>query len=82
MHVRRQPLPGVIGFEGRNDYTPLGTVVNLASRLCDEAGPSQVLIDRRTELAVDNRVATRELDALSLKGFPSPVPVYVVVGDF
>ncbi len=72
---------GVIGFEGRNDYTPLGTVVNLASRLCDEATASQILIDRRTQLAVKDRVATRQIDAPTLKGFASPSPVYEVVSS-
>jgi adenylate cyclase len=46
---------GMIGFEGRQDYGPLGTVVNLASRLCDIATPGQVLVDRRTVTAVAQR---------------------------
>ncbi len=69
---------GVIGFEGRHDYTPLGTVVNLASRLCDEAKPRQILVDRRVHLAVSGAIPTRPLADVALKGFAAPVPVYEV----
>ncbi|MGH9273929.1 MAG: adenylate/guanylate cyclase domain-containing protein [Acidimicrobiales bacterium] len=70
---------GVIGFEGRNDYTPLGTVVNLAARLCDEAASGQILIDRRAHLAVADQFETRPLPDVVLKGFAAPVPVHEVL---
>ncbi|MCA1672645.1 MAG: hypothetical protein LC799_10735 [Actinobacteria bacterium] len=41
------------GFEGRFEYTPLGTVVNLAARVCGEAGPDQILITQRVHAAVE-----------------------------
>ena len=47
---------GMIGFEGRNDYTALGSVVNLAARLCGEAGDGEILVDQRT-LVADRRAA-------------------------
>ena len=45
---------GAFGFEGRFDYTAIGGVVNLASRLCSEAQPGQILIDRRARAALDD----------------------------
>ncbi|HUQ39881.1 MAG TPA: adenylate/guanylate cyclase domain-containing protein [Acidimicrobiales bacterium] len=69
---------GVIGFEGRSDYTPLGTVVNLGSRLCDEAGTGQVMIDQRVRAAVRDRFPTDYVGDLPLKGFSAPVPAYEV----
>src|SRR5206468_5391652 len=45
---------GAFGFEGRFDYSAIGGVVNLAARLCSEALPSQILIDRRARAALDD----------------------------
>ena len=59
---------GTIGFEGRTDYTPLGSVVNLASRLSDEAQRREILLDGRAYAAVDGRVVAHER-RLDLKGF-------------
>jgi class 3 adenylate cyclase len=59
---------GTIGFEGRTDYTPLGSVVNLASRLSDEAQRGEILLDGRTYAAVSGRVVAEER-RLELKGF-------------
>jgi class 3 adenylate cyclase len=69
---------GTIGFEGRLDYTPLGSVVNMASRLGDEADWGEILIDGRALHAVDDRVEV-EGRQLELKGFPSAVPAYSVL---
>jgi adenylate cyclase len=71
---------GRIGFEGRLDYAAIGTVTNLASRLCDEARPGQILISRRVHLAVEEIVEAEPLGELTLKGFHRPVPAHNVVG--
>jgi class 3 adenylate cyclase len=70
---------GVIGVEGRHDYTALGTAVNLAARLCDAAQGGQILIDRRVHFLIDGEFTTRQLDDRPLKGFATPVPNYEVV---
>jgi class 3 adenylate cyclase len=69
---------GVVGFDDRRDYTPLGTVVNLASRLCDEALDGQILLDRHAQVAVDGMVDVRPVGDILLKGFPRLVPVYTL----
>lgn len=70
---------GVMGVEGRHDYTALGTAVNLAARLCDAAQGGQILIDRRVHNQIDGEFATNQLDDRPLKGFATPVPNYEVV---
>ncbi len=71
---------GEIGFEGRYDYGVIGSVVNLASRLCDRAEPGQILISARAKLAVEAIAATEEVGAVTLKGFRAPVAAFNVVG--
>lgn len=68
---------GRIGYEGRYDYSPIGTTVNLASRLCDRAEAGMILASQRTIAAADTE-ATLLADKLELKGIPQPVPVYNV----
>lgn len=68
---------GRIGYEGRYDYTPIGTTVNLASRLCDRAEPGAILASQRTIAGADIE-ATLMTDPLQLKGIPQPVPAYIV----
>jgi adenylate cyclase len=46
---------GVIGFEGRSEYSAIGTVVNLAARLCAEARDGQILVDSKVRTAIDGR---------------------------
>ena len=69
---------GLIGFEGRSDYTALGSVVNLAARLCGEARPDQILIDPSTSVSARSFVEVEEVGALSLKGFRWPIEVSAV----
>ncbi len=67
---------GAIGFEGRWDYGAIGTVTNLAARLCGEALPGQILLSTRVAAEVEDRVETEEVGALTLKGFGRPVPAF------
>jgi adenylate cyclase len=69
---------GAVGFEGRWDYSAIGSVVNLASRLCGEAAGGPILIDRRLRGALDETAEIEEAGPLALKGFPQPVPAFVL----
>ncbi len=71
---------GAIGFEGRWDYGAIGTVTNLASRLCGEAKPGQILIPQRLLGTVEELVEVEPVGDLSLKGFLKPVAAFNVVG--
>ncbi len=71
---------GAIGFEGRWDYGAIGTVTNLAFRLCGEAKPGQILVSTRVLAAVDDLVETEPVGELLLKGFLKPVPAFNVLG--
>jgi len=70
---------GAIGFEGRWDYGAIGTVTNLAARLCGEARPGQILASQRVVGALEGLVDTARVGELTLKGFARPVPVFNVV---
>jgi GAF domain-containing protein len=72
---------GTIGFEGRRDYAAIGTVSNVASRLCDEAKPSQILISPRVRQAVEKAVTVEPVGEFALKGLRRPMMTYNVVGD-
>ena len=71
---------GQIGFEGRWDYAAIGSVTNLAARLCAEAAAGQVLLDRKTMARVEDLVLAEPLGPLTLKGFNQPVPAFSVTG--
>ena len=64
---------GQVGFEHRLEYAAIGSVTNLASRLCDEAKAWQVIVSRRVYGVVDQSVDARPIDDLHLKGFNHPV---------
>jgi len=70
---------GTIGFEGRFDYAAIGTVSNVASRLCDEAKPGQILISPRVMLAVDKTVTVELVGEFNLKGIRRPMAAYNVL---
>jgi adenylate cyclase len=70
---------GTIGFEGRYDYAAIGTVSNVASRLCDEAKPGQILISPRVMLAVDKTVTVELVGEFTLKGIRRPMAAYNVL---
>ncbi len=67
---------GAVGFEGRWDYGAIGTVTNLAARLCGEAKPGQILIAQRVLASVEELVEVEPVGELQLKGFLKPVPAY------
>jgi len=69
---------GRIGWEGRIDYTAIGRVVNLASRLCSTAGDGQVIVDPATAGALDDALAVEPLGEKIMKGVAQPVPVFSV----
>ena len=70
---------GTIGFEGRFDYAAIGTVSNVASRLCDEAKPGQILISPRVLMAVEKDITVEPLGDFALKGIRRPLMAYNVL---
>jgi len=72
---------GAFGFEGRWDYSAIGSVVNLASRLCGEAQHGQILVDRRMRAALPDDVEVVPVGPLTLKGYAQPVPAFALVAQ-
>jgi len=70
---------GAIGFEGRWDYGAIGTVTNLAARLCGEAKPGQILIPQRLLGTVEELIEVEPVGEVTLKGFHRPVTTYNVL---
>jgi class 3 adenylate cyclase len=70
---------GTIGFEGRFNYAAIGTVSNVASRLCDEAKPGQILISPRVLMAIEQLVKVEAVGEFTLKGIRRPLAAYNVV---
>jgi two-component system NtrC family sensor kinase len=70
---------GTIGFEGRFDYAAIGTVSNVASRLCDEAKPGQILISPRVLMAVEDAVTVEPVGEFTLKGIRRPLAAHNVL---
>ncbi len=71
---------GSVGFGGRSDYAAIGTVTNLADRLCGAAAPGQILVSQRVHAAVEGLVVSTQVSELQLKGFSRPVTAYEIVG--
>ncbi|GLS21993.1 hypothetical protein GCM10007874_50100 [Labrys miyagiensis] len=71
---------GAIGFDKRQDYAAIGTTTNLASRLCDEAKPGQILVSQRVFSALEGTLQASHLGSIALKGFHRSIPVYEVLG--
>jgi adenylate cyclase len=71
---------GVIGFEGRVDYAAIGTVTNLAGRLCAHAAPGQILVSQRVCSAAQEILVSEPVADLALRGFSRPVQAYNVIG--
>ena len=70
---------GQIGFAERMDYTAIGTVTNLAARLCGEAKKGQILVSARVATAVEDSATLEEIGDLALKGLSQAVAVFNVV---
>ena len=71
---------GAIGFEGRWEYGAIGSVPNLAARLCGEAKPGEILIAQRLLAKVEELAECEAVGELTLKGFHRPVLAYRVLG--
>jgi adenylate cyclase len=69
---------GRIGFEGRFDYAAIGSVTNLAARLCSEAANGQILIDGKVRAAVEGIALVEPMGEVALKGFQRPTQIYNV----
>jgi len=71
---------GRIGYAGRFDYAAIGSVTNLAARLCAEAVPWQILVTQRVNAAAEAQVVSRLVGELSLPGFSRPIRTFDVSG--
>ena len=71
---------GLIGADGRSHYTAIGTVANLASRLCGEAQDGQILVDTKVKALVDSDFAMTDIGDLSLKGLHRPIRAFNILG--
>lgn len=72
---------GMVGFEGRFDYTASGTAINLGARLCDEAEDGEILLSPRAAVAVEDDFGVESRGELQLKGIREPIEVFSVTGD-
>jgi adenylate cyclase len=70
---------GRIGFDGRYDYGAVGSVMNLAARLCSEAKGGQIVISERVYSEIEELLTAESVGELTLKGFMKPVAAYNVL---
>jgi adenylate cyclase len=70
---------GRIGFPGRLDYGAIGTVTNLAARLCDQAKAGQILITQRVHTETEHIAEVEDVGELTLKGLLRPMPTFNVL---
>jgi adenylate cyclase len=70
---------GQIGFDRRLEYAAVGSVTNLASRLCDEAKAGQIVVSQRAYGVVEEWAEARPIEDLNLKGFARPIPAVEVL---
>jgi adenylate cyclase len=69
---------GQIGYSERSGYTAIGTVCNVAARLCAEAKDGQILLSQRVNVALKGTIVTEQVGALALKGLTQPIVAYNV----
>ena len=67
---------GMVGYEGRSDYTASGTAVNVAARLCDLAEDGEILLSARAAIAVEDDFASVSSGEVTLKGIREPIEVF------
>ena len=70
---------GEIGFDGRTEYTAIGTVVNLAARICGIATGGQILVTNRVHAAVEDRVDASVHGDVDFKGLSRPVELLEII---
>lgn len=71
---------GLVGLQGRTDYTAIGGAVNIAARLCDQAADGQILLSQRAYADVETVVRVERLGTFKLKGVRNEVEAYGVLG--
>ncbi|AXI40702.1 adenylate/guanylate cyclase domain-containing protein [Sulfitobacter sp. SK011] len=67
---------GIVGYEGRSDYTASGTAINVASRLCEMAEDGEILLSTRAAIAVEDDFTSVSTGEVTLKGIREPVEVF------
>jgi class 3 adenylate cyclase len=72
---------GRVGFEGRFDYTAIGSVVNLAARLCERAKAGEILVDSKVYAEIRSRMKADPLGEFTLKGFSRPIEIFNLIAD-
>ena len=72
---------GAIGFAGRQDYAAIGSVTNLATRLCGEAKGGEMLTNQKTLARIEDQFDAEALGPRSLKGFTQPVDLFRILSS-
>jgi class 3 adenylate cyclase len=72
---------GRVGFEGRFEYTAIGSVVNLAARLCERAKAGEILADSKVNAAIGAHMKTESLGEFTPKGFSKAIEVFNLVAS-